>query len=65
MRDNFGQGFFKDPKALANLAKKYTNIQIVYPVDLNPNVQKPVNELLAGIANIHLIAPKIICLLCI
>ena len=57
-RENFGQGFLNICKALANLAKKYTNIQIVYPVHLNPNVQQPVNELLAGIANIHLIAPQ-------
>lgn len=57
-RENFGQGFLNICKALANLAKKYTDIQIVYPVHLNPNVQQPVNELLAGIANIHLIAPQ-------
>ena len=57
-RENFGQGFFNICKALANLAKKYTDIQIVYPVHLNPNVQQPVNELLAGIDNIHLIAPQ-------
>ena len=57
-RENFGQGFLNIFKALANLAKKYTDIQIVYPVHLNPNVQQPVNELLAGIENIHLIAPQ-------
>ena len=57
-RENFGQGFLNICKALANLAKKYTDIQIVYPVHLNPNVQQPVNELLAGIENIHLIAPQ-------
>lgn len=57
-RENFGQGFLNICKALANMAKKYTDIQIVYPVHLNPNVQQPVNELLAGIANIHLIAPQ-------
>ena len=57
-RENFGQGFLNICKALANLAKKYPDIQIVYPVHLNPNVQQPVNELLAGIANIYLIAPQ-------
>lgn len=57
-RENFGQGFLNICQALANLAKKYTDIQIVYPVHLNPNVQQPVNALLAGIANIYLIAPQ-------
>ncbi len=44
--------------ALANIAKKYPDIQIVYPVHLNPNVQQPVNELLANIDNVFLIAPQ-------
>ncbi|MCH2072681.1 non-hydrolyzing UDP-N-acetylglucosamine 2-epimerase [Acinetobacter pittii] len=57
-RENFGQGFLNICSALANLAKKYPDIQIVYPVHLNPNVQQPVNELLAAIENIHLIAPQ-------
>lgn len=57
-RENFGQGFLNICTALANLAKKYPDIQIVYPVHLNPNVQQPVNELLADIENIHLIAPQ-------
>ncbi|MBC9229527.1 UDP-N-acetylglucosamine 2-epimerase (non-hydrolyzing) [bacterium SPL81] len=57
-RENFGQGFLNICTALANLAKKYTDIQIVYPVHLNPNVQQPVNELLADIPNIYLIAPQ-------
>lgn len=57
-RENFGQGFLNICKALVNLAKKYPEIQIVYPVHLNPNVQKPVNELLSGISNIYLIAPQ-------
>ncbi len=56
-RENFGQGFLKYLSALANIAKKYPDVQVVYPVHLNPNVQKPVNELLSGISNIHLIAP--------
>ncbi|OEC84607.1 non-hydrolyzing UDP-N-acetylglucosamine 2-epimerase [Acinetobacter sp. YK3] len=57
-RENFGQGFLNICSALANLAKKYPDFQIAYPVHLNPNVQQPVNELLAGIENIHLIAPQ-------
>ncbi|WP_416040829.1 non-hydrolyzing UDP-N-acetylglucosamine 2-epimerase [Acinetobacter lactucae] len=57
-RENFGQGFLNICTALAQLAKKYPNVQIIYPVHLNPNVQQPVNELLTGISNIHLIAPQ-------
>ncbi|WP_436863189.1 non-hydrolyzing UDP-N-acetylglucosamine 2-epimerase [Acinetobacter haemolyticus] len=57
-RENFGQGFLNICTALANLAKKYPDIQIVYPVHLNPNVQQPVNELLANINNVFLIAPQ-------
>ncbi|MGY3823954.1 non-hydrolyzing UDP-N-acetylglucosamine 2-epimerase [Acinetobacter haemolyticus] len=57
-RENFGQGFLNICTALANLAKKYPDIQIVYPVHLNPNVQQPVNELLANIDNVFLIAPQ-------
>jgi len=57
-RENFGQGFLNICTALANIAKQYPGIQIVYPVHLNPNVQKPVNELLSSISNIYLIAPQ-------
>lgn len=57
-RENFGQGFLNICTALANIAKHYPDVQIVYPVHLNPNVQKPVNELLSGISNIYLIAPQ-------
>jgi len=57
-RENFGQGFLNICTALANIAKKYADVQIVYPVHLNPNVQRPVNELLSGISNVHLIPPQ-------
>ena len=57
-RENHGQGFLNICTALANLANKYKDAQIVYPVHLNPNVQKPVNELLSGIENIFLIEPQ-------
>ena len=57
-RENFGQGFEDICLALANIAQKNPEIQIVYPVHLNPNVQKPVNELLSGIDNIKLIEPQ-------
>lgn len=57
-RENFGQGFLNICSALAILAQENPEIQIVYPVHLNPNVQKPVNDLLSNIKNIHLIAPQ-------
>lgn len=55
-RENFGEGFLSICKALAYLAQN-NDLEIVYPVHLNPQVQKPVMELLSGISNIHLIAP--------
>ena len=56
-RENHGQGFIDICKALRNIAINNPNVQIVYPVHLNPNVQKPVYELLEEIGNIHLIDP--------
>ncbi|WP_298366200.1 UDP-N-acetylglucosamine 2-epimerase (non-hydrolyzing) [uncultured Lutibacter sp.] len=55
-RENFGEGFLNICKALKQIAKD-TSVEIVYPVHLNPNVQKPVIELLSGYSNIHLITP--------
>ena len=56
-RENFGQGFVDICHALKTIARRRPNTQIVYPVHLNPNVQQPVNEILSGVENIHLIAP--------
>jgi UDP-N-acetylglucosamine 2-epimerase (non-hydrolysing) len=56
-RENFGKGFLNICKALKEIALQHPDIDIVYPVHLNPNVQKPVYELLAGINNIYLITP--------
>ncbi|MCP4551284.1 MAG: UDP-N-acetylglucosamine 2-epimerase (non-hydrolyzing) [Bacteroidetes bacterium] len=56
-RENFGDGFINICEALIEIAVKYPSMHIVYPVHLNPNVQKPVHELLKGVPNIHLIAP--------
>ncbi|KFE57124.1 non-hydrolyzing UDP-N-acetylglucosamine 2-epimerase [Pseudomonas syringae] len=55
-RENFGDGFLDICKALRQLASR-KDIQIVYPVHLNPNVQGPVKEHLAGLDNVHLIEP--------
>ncbi|WP_412971507.1 non-hydrolyzing UDP-N-acetylglucosamine 2-epimerase [Glaciecola sp. MF2-115] len=57
-RENFGQGFENICQALANTAKKYPNVEILYPVHLNPSVQEPVNRLLSNIRNIKLIEPQ-------
>lgn len=57
-RENFGQGFLDICQALANLANKYPEIQIVYPVHLNPNVQEPVKKMLSNIDNVFLINPQ-------
>ena len=56
-RENFGQGFINICEALKEIATKNPNFDIIYPVHLNPNVQKPVKELLSDIENIHLIEP--------
>lgn len=56
-RESFGEGFERICQALADTAQAFPNVDIVYPVHLNPNVREPVNRLLAGIENIHLIAP--------
>lgn len=56
-RENFGQGFESICKALATIAQR-DNVQVVYPVHLNPNVQEPVQRILGTHPNIHLIAPQ-------
>lgn len=56
-RENHGQGFIDICKALKIIANNNPNVEIIYPVHLNPNVQKPVYELLNGLENIRLIAP--------
>ncbi|MEX0997205.1 MAG: UDP-N-acetylglucosamine 2-epimerase (non-hydrolyzing) [Flavobacteriaceae bacterium] len=56
-RENHGQGFIDICKALKQIAEEHPEAQLVYPVHLNPNVQKPVYELLDGISNISLIDP--------
>ncbi|MDD3591338.1 MAG: UDP-N-acetylglucosamine 2-epimerase (non-hydrolyzing) [Sulfurovum sp.] len=56
-RENHGQGFINICTALKEIALNNPDIAIVYPVHLNPNVQKPVKELLSGIDNVYLIEP--------
>ena len=56
-RENFGDGFLQICEALRELASAYPSVRFVYPVHLNPNVQQPVNDILSGLANVHLVAP--------
>jgi len=56
-RENFGDGFLQICHALHELAARFPGVHFVYPVHLNPNVQRPVNEFLTGLPNVHLIAP--------
>jgi len=56
-RENFGDGFLHICKAIKELAVLHPEMDIVYPVHLNPNVQKPVYELLSGLSNVYLISP--------
>lgn len=56
-RENFGDGFLNICDALKNIAQNNPEIDIVYPVHLNPNVQKPVREILSNLSNIYLIDP--------
>jgi UDP-N-acetylglucosamine 2-epimerase (non-hydrolysing) len=57
-RESFGDGFESICKALLEIVKNHDDVQVVYPVHLNPKVQEPVNRLLGGRKNIHLIDPQ-------
>jgi UDP-N-acetylglucosamine 2-epimerase (non-hydrolysing) len=56
-RENFGQGFEEVCRALRDIALENSDVQIIYPVHLNPNVREPVNRILSNINNIHLVEP--------
>lgn len=56
-RENHGEGFINICKALKEIAVNNADVQLIYPVHLNPNVQKPVYEILSDVENIHLIEP--------
>lgn len=56
-RESFGGGFERICQALRETAVRHPDVQIVYPLHLNPNVQEPVNRLLADIPNVQLIEP--------
>ncbi|MCL4510291.1 MAG: UDP-N-acetylglucosamine 2-epimerase (non-hydrolyzing) [Bacteroidetes bacterium] len=56
-RENFGEGFKNICESISELAKRFTDVEFVYPVHFNPNVREPVNRILRGIKNVHLIEP--------
>lgn len=56
-RENFGEGFINICNAIKETAFKYPQFDLLYPVHLNPNVQKPVYDILNNINNVFLIEP--------
>jgi UDP-N-acetylglucosamine 2-epimerase (non-hydrolysing) len=56
-RENHGQGFEDLCAGIADSARRHPSTHYIYPVHLNPKVQEPVNRLLGGLANVHLIDP--------
>lgn len=56
-RENHGQGFINICEALKEIAVSHADVQIIYPVHLNPNVKVPVYEILSGIDTIQLVEP--------
>lgn len=56
-RESFGKEFENICYGLKKVAKENNDVQIIYPVHLNPNVQKPVKKILSDIKNVHLIEP--------
>ena len=57
-RESFGGGFERICQALAEIALAHPDVEVVYPVHLNPNVSEPVKRILHGINNIKLIQPQ-------
>ncbi len=56
-RESFGAPFEQICHAIRNTAIAHPDVEFVYPVHLNPNVQDPVNRILQGLENVHLISP--------
>jgi UDP-N-acetylglucosamine 2-epimerase (non-hydrolysing) len=57
-RENFGEGFEQICQSLKTLAETHADVEILYPVHLNPNVQEPVKRILGGAPSVHLIEPQ-------
>ena len=58
-RESFGGGFENICEAIKQIAEQ-NDVQVIYPVHLNPNVQEPVSRILNKIENVHLIPPHIL-----
>jgi UDP-N-acetylglucosamine 2-epimerase (non-hydrolysing) len=56
-RESFGDGFRNICRGIRRIAERFAEIQVIYPVHLNPNVQAPVREILGGLPNVHLLEP--------
>ncbi len=56
-RENLGEPMRNIFKAIKRIAEEYNDVEVVYPVHLNPAVREPANEILGNIKNVHLIAP--------
>jgi UDP-N-acetylglucosamine 2-epimerase len=56
-RESFGEPFRNLCEAIRSLAARHPEVQFLYPVHLNPNVRRPVQAILSGLANVHLIEP--------
>lgn len=57
-RENFGEGFLGICRAIQTIAGRHPDVEIVYPVHLNPNVQRPVRSILGHLPNVHLLDPQ-------
>jgi UDP-N-acetylglucosamine 2-epimerase (non-hydrolysing) len=57
-RENFGEGFLNICNAIKEVAINNPDVAFIYPVHLNPNVQKPVNDILGQQSNVYLIPPQ-------
>jgi len=57
-RESFGDGFVQICNALKFIAQSHADVEICYPVHLNPNVQEPVHRILGNVSNVHLIEPQ-------
>jgi UDP-N-acetylglucosamine 2-epimerase (non-hydrolysing) len=56
-RENFGEGLRRICQALKTIARRHSDVELIYPVHLNPNVRDPVFRILSNHPNIHLTEP--------
>ncbi|EKF9234762.1 UDP-N-acetylglucosamine 2-epimerase (non-hydrolyzing), partial [Vibrio cholerae] len=57
-RESFGSGFERICEALAQIANLHSDVQILYPMHLNPNVREPVSRILGKLENVFLVEPQ-------